>query len=133
MVNDRKSMIINVKQAVCDRSVPTQLCVESGPGVLPRFPRVEVPCIPSRPGEARLFCAWKTLSIHISFFKWSCFSDTLLHYISFEIWVVKYRYPEVPKGQYRDHLDGQLTNVFPPFNQQLTILLNVHPVQGGDH
>ena len=32
-------------------------------------------------------------------------ASTLLHYISFEIWVVK------PKGQYRDHLVGQLTGL----------------------
>ena len=34
----------------------------------------------------------------------------LLHYISFEIWVLKYRWSiQKPKGQYRDHLVGQLT------------------------
>ena len=34
----------------------------------------------------------------------------MLHYISFEIWVVKYRWSmQIPKGQYRDHLVGQLT------------------------
>ena len=37
--------------------------------------------------------------------------STLLHYISFEIWVVKYRWSiQIIKGQYRDHLFGQLTN-----------------------
>ena len=37
-------------------------------------------------------------------------TSTLLHYISFEIWVVKYRWSiQIPKGQYRDHLVGQLT------------------------
>ena len=37
-------------------------------------------------------------------------TSTLLHYISFEIWVVKYRWSiQIPNGQYRDHLVGQLT------------------------
>ena len=40
--------------------------------------------------------------------------NTLLYYISFEIWVVKYidhRWSiQIPKGQNRDHLVGQLTN-----------------------
>ena len=35
--------------------------------------------------------------------------NTLLYYISFEIWVVKYRSIQIHKVQYRDHLVGQLT------------------------
>ena len=43
----------------------------------------------------------------------SCYS-ILLHYISFEILVLKYRWSiQKPKGQYRDHLVGQLTSTTP--------------------
>ena len=43
------------------------------------------------------------------FFSSQKVSSTLLHYISFEIWVVKWSI-QIPKGQYRGHLVGQLTN-----------------------
>ena len=47
-------------------------------------------------------------------------ASTLLHYISFEIWVVKYRWSiQIPKGQYRDHLVGQLTRQEPAQNKIL--------------
>ena len=102
------------KQFVIDRFLHSSAS-SLDPEFYPVFPALKFLVFHLVRGKLACFVPEKTLSIHISFFKCSCFSSTLLHYISFEIWVVKYRYPEVPKGQYRDHLDGQLTNVFPTF------------------
>ena len=42
--------------------------------------------------------------------------STLLHYISFEIWVVKYIWSiQIPKGHYRDHLVNQLNSLYDTF------------------
>ena len=55
--------------------------------------------------------------------------STLLHYISFEIWVVKYIWSiQIPKGHYRDHLVGQLTTTYHDAPHLFIIIWGQKPV-----
>ena len=62
-------------------------------------------------------------------FEWA--ASTLMHYILFEIWVVKSI--QIPKGQYRDHLVGQLTRGQPTVGNLTSLIISIMLIAPGEH